>query len=175
MRLMSGLVRGPVSSALVSDGRERAVAGEAVGEAEDVVMERVQAALVALGEKLGFVGGHVDLHGALGFAGFATEAKVESLVDGVALEAFVAQGAGEHLPKKMGAAAGRVLLLAGSAIAGAHDAALRVAARAYAHAALGGAFKGARRWQQTRIPSLESLDVSSCETFWLKRRFSVGS
>ena len=120
---------------------ERAVAGEAVGKSKDVVVERVQAAFVALREKLGFVGGHVHLHRALGFAGFATQAKIESLVDGVALEAFVAQRSGKHLPEQMGAAAGGVLLLAGGAVAGTHDAARRVAAGADAHAALGGALE----------------------------------
>ncbi len=69
--------------------RERTVAGQFVGEAEDVVMERVQAALVVLGQELRFVGGHVHLHRALGLAGFATQAEVERFVDGLALEAFV--------------------------------------------------------------------------------------
>ncbi len=128
----------------VGDGRrERAIAGESIGKSEDVVAQRVQAALVALRQELRLVGGHVHLDRTLGFAGFATEAEVQGLVDGVALETFVAEGSGEHLPKEMGAAAGGVLLLAGGAIAGAHDAALRVAAGAHADAALGGALEGA--------------------------------
>src|ERR1017187_1765352 len=104
-------------------------------------MQRVQAALVALGEKLRFVGGHVYLHGALGFAGLATEAQVESFVDGFALKAFFAQGAGQHLPQEAGAAAGGVLLLSSGAVAGTHDAAIGLAARANADAALCGAFR----------------------------------
>ena len=128
----------------VGQGRgERAVAGKSVGKSEDVVVERVQAALVALRQKLGFIGSHVHLDRTLGFACFATEAEVEGLVDGLALETFVAQGSGEHLPQQVGAAARGVLLLACGAIAGAHDAALRVAAGAYANAALGGALEGA--------------------------------
>jgi len=34
-----------------------------------------------VGEKLGFVGGHVDGDGTLGLAGFAGEAEVEGLFD----------------------------------------------------------------------------------------------
>jgi hypothetical protein len=64
-------------------------------------------------------------------------------VDGLALEAFFAQSAGEHLPEQAGAAAGGVLLFAGGAVAGAHDAALGVAAGADADAALGGALERA--------------------------------
>ena len=124
-------------------GRERAVAGEAVGKAEDVVVERVQAAHVALGEEFGFVGGHIDLHRALGFAGLATEAEIEGLVNGAALEAFLSQRAGEHLPEQVRAAASGVLLFAGGAVAGAHDAAYGIAAGADADAALGGAEEGA--------------------------------
>ena len=101
----------------------------------------MQAAFVALGQELGFVGGHIHLHGALGFAGLATEAEVEGVVDGAALEAFFAQRAGEHLPEQAGAAAGGVLLFAGGAIAGAHDAALGFAAGADADTALGGALE----------------------------------
>ena len=86
----------------MSDGRERAAAGKAVGEAKDVVMQRMQTAFVALGEELRFVGGHVHLHRALGFAGFATEAKVEGFVNGVALEAFVRGGIRRASPRADG-------------------------------------------------------------------------
>ena len=122
---------------------ERAVAGEAIGKAEDVVLERVQAAFVMLRKEFGFVGGHIHLDRALGFAGLATEAQVEGFMDGVAVETFLLKRAGEHLPEQMGAAAGGVLLFAGGAVAGAHDAALGVAAGADADAALGGALEGA--------------------------------
>ena len=122
-------------------GGERAPAGELVGESKDVVVERVQAALVALGQELRFVGGHVDLDGALGLAGFATQAEIERFVDGFALKAFLAESAGQHLPQQAGAAAGGVLLLAGGAVAGAHDAAIGFAAGAHADAALRGALQ----------------------------------
>ncbi len=150
-------------------GRERAVAGEAVGKAKDVVMERVQSALVALGEKLGFVGGHVHLHRALGLAGLATEAEVEGFVDGVALEAFFAQGAGEHLPEQVGAAAGGVLLLAGGAVAGAHDAADGVAAGADADAALGGASERAVVFCEGEVglpPNLSAVVAHAGQIGW---------
>ena len=123
--------------------RERAEAGEAVSEAEDVVLERMQAAFVALREELGFVGGHIDLDGALGFAGLATEAEVEGFMDGFALEAFFAQRAGEHLPEQAGAATGGVLLQASGAVAGTHDSAGGVAAGADADAAVGSVGKRA--------------------------------
>ena len=170
----------------VGEGRrQRAVAGKLVGKAKDVVVERVQAALVALREKLGFVGGHVHLHRALGFAGLATEAEIESLVDGAALEAFFAQGAGEHLPQQVRAAASGVLLLAGGAIAGAHDAAHSVAAGADADAALGSAREGAVVFCEGEVglpPNLSAV-VAHAGQIWMGhrsvagawRRFSVGS
>ena len=142
---------------------QRALAGEPVGKSEDVVVERVQAALVALGQELGFVGGHVHLDGALGFAGLATEAEVEGLVDGVALEAFLAQGSGEHLPEQAGAAAGGVLLLAGGAVAGAHDAALRCCGRRRRRRSARWRGRGSRRRRQMRseFPGSQNRDPSS--------------
>ena len=139
-------------------GREGAEASELVCESEDVVLERVQAALVALREKLRFVGGHVDLDGALGFAGLATEAEVERAVDGFALKAFFAEGAGEHLPEETGAAAGGVLLETGGAVAGTHDAACRVAAGADTDAAIGGMGEGTVVFgeDEVRFPGLRS-------------------
>jgi len=122
---------------------EGAEAGEFVGKAKDVVVERVEAVLVVLGEELGLPGGDVYLHWALGLAGLATEAKVESLIDGLALEALFAQCSGEHLPEEAGAAAGGVLLVTGGTVAGTHDTADGVAACADADTALGGARKGA--------------------------------
>ncbi len=96
--------------------------------------------------------GHSDL------AGLATEAEVERLVDGLALEAFLAQRAGQHLPEQPRAAAGGVLLFAGGAVAGAHDAAVGLAAGAHAHAALGGAFQRAVvvGESEVRLPGLAS-------------------
>ena len=107
------------------------------------MVQRAQPVLITTGQELGFVGGYIDSYRALGFAGFATEAQVECLVDGLAAEAFLAQRAGEHLPEQAGAATGGVLLLAGGAVAGAHDAALGVKAGAHAHATLGGALQRA--------------------------------
>ena len=179
MRLMRGLVSGAGEDGVREGRGERAVAGEVVGKAEDVVVQRVQAALVALGEKLGLVGGHVDLHGALGFAGLATEAEIEGLVDGAALEAFVAQGTGEHFPEQVRAAAGGVLLLTGGAVAGAHDAAYGVAAGADADAALSGAGERSVVFCEGEVgPPFPSwfprrkFARSRCGAW---RRFSVGS
>src|SRR5581483_5481833 len=107
-----------------------------VGKSEDIVLQRMQAAIVVLGEELRFVPGHVHLHRALGLAGFAAEAKVERFVHGLALKALFTERARKHLPEQMGAAARRVLLVAGRAIARAHHPAFCIAARADADAAL---------------------------------------
>ncbi len=115
------------------------------------MMERMETALVLLGEELGFVGGHVHRDRALGLAGFATEAKVEGLVNSLALEAFGAQRSGEHLPQKAGAAAGGVLLVAGGAIAGAHDATFGLETCADADAARGGALQRALVAEQNEV------------------------
>jgi len=117
-------------------GGEGAESGELVSKSEDVVVERMEAALVMLGEVLGFPGGDIDLDRALGFACLATEAEVEGLVDGFALKALGAECAGEHLPEEAGAAACGVLFVAGGAVAGTHDAAGGIAACADADAAL---------------------------------------
>ena len=123
MRLIERAGERPGEDGVGERGSERTVAGEPVSEAEDVVMQRMQAALVMLREELRFVGGHVHLNGALRLAGFATQAEVECFVHGLALESFFAQTPGKHLPEQVGAAARGVLLLAGGAIAGAHHAA----------------------------------------------------
>src|SRR5208337_507156 len=154
----------------VGEGRrQRTVAGEAVGEAENVVVKRVRTALVALGEKLGLVGGHVYLHRALGFASLATEAEIEGFVNSAALEAFVTQGAGKHFPEQVCAAAGGVLLLAGGAVAGAHDAAHGVAAGADANAALGGAREGAVVFCEGEVglpPNLSAVVAHAGQIGW---------
>ena len=77
---------------------ERAVAGEPIGEAEDVVVERVKAAFVTLSQELGFVGCHVDLDRTLRLTCLAAKTEVQGFVDGPALKAFVTESAGEHLP-----------------------------------------------------------------------------
>ena len=124
-------------------GRVRSPSGETVCKAEDVVVERANAALVTMGQELRFVSRHVHLDGTFRLAGLATEAQGERFIDGLALETFTLQCAGEHLPEQAGATARRVLLLAGGAVAGAHHAAIGLAACAHPHAALGSAFKGA--------------------------------
>ncbi len=106
-------------------------------------MQRVETAFIALGQKLRFVGRHIDLHGALGFAGFAAEAEVQSFVDRFALEAFCLQSSGEHLPEQACAAAGGVLFKAGGTVAGAHDATFGLATGADTDASFGRAGEGA--------------------------------
>ena len=75
---------------------ERAAAGKAIGKTKDIVLKRMKAALVVLREEFRFIGSHIHLNRALGFAGLATQAEVESVVDGAALETLLAQGSGEH-------------------------------------------------------------------------------
>src|SRR5258708_35192909 len=91
---------------------DRAPPRQPVCESKNVMLERMQAALVALGKELRFVGGHVYLHWAFRLAGLATEAKIERLMNGLAFESFFAQCSGQHLPKQPCAAARGVLLLA---------------------------------------------------------------
>ncbi len=62
-------------------GGEGGQVGEAVDAGEGVVGEGAGLAFVEVGEELGFVGGHVDGDGTLGFAGLAGEAEVEGLFD----------------------------------------------------------------------------------------------
>ncbi len=99
-------------------------------------MQRMRAALVVLGQKLGFVSRHVHLHRTLRLAGLATQAKRKRLVNSLALEAFLAQRAGKHLPQQPRAPARRVLFVPRRAIARAHHAALGIAAGANPHAPL---------------------------------------
>ena len=137
----------------------------------------MQAAFVMLRQELRFPCGHVHLHRALGLAGLATEAEVEGLVDGLALEAFLAQRAGEHLPQQSSAAAGGVLLVAGGAVAGTHDAAGGVAACANADAALSGVRKRALIGGESEV-GFERLRAHLVSAPWASiswRRFSTGS
>ncbi len=124
-------------------GREGGKARELIDAGEGVVEEGARGMLVMVGEELGFVGGHVDGDGALGFAGFAGEAEVEGFAD-----LLVGPSIGEdfvlhELPEEMGAATGGVELFAGRHEAGAHGGGVGFAAGSYSNAAESGRGEGA--------------------------------
>ena len=89
-----------------------------------------QPALVVVREELGLVGGHVDVHRALGLASLARQAEVERLADRLALPALLHRVALEHLEEQVRPAAGRVHLLLGDHVARAHRPVLLLAALA---------------------------------------------
>jgi len=55
--------------------------GEAIHEAEGVVLRLAETVAVVVGEEFGFVCGDVDVDGALALAGFAGEAEVKGFAD----------------------------------------------------------------------------------------------
>src|ERR1700722_16266735 len=133
--------------------RHRAPSRQLVGKSKNVMPQRVHSALVALRQKLGFVSRHTHLHRTLRLAGFATEAQVKRLMYSMALVTLAAQIAGQHLPQQMCTSARGVLLLHGGAIARTHDAAVRLAARAYTDASFRGPLKrtAIRRERKMRL------------------------
>src|ERR1019366_6861694 len=133
--------QGSVEDCVGKRWSERTPVRQTVGESENVMVQRMETALVALREKFRLVRGDVDLHRAFGFAGLATETQIERFVNGLTLEALFAQRSGKHLPQQPRAAAGGVLLLTGGGIAGTPQAAFGLAACADTDAALGGALK----------------------------------
>ena len=88
-----------------------------------------------VGEELGLVGGHVDVDGALALAGLAGEAEIEGLFHRLTAPAPAERVALQHFEEQARAPARRVHLLARRHVTGAHDARLRLAADADAHAA----------------------------------------
>ena len=77
-----------------------------IHEAEGVVVERMEMALIVVREELGLPCGHVDVDGAFGFAGFAGEAEIERFVDFAVAPSIGKDIALHHLPEQVGAAAG---------------------------------------------------------------------
>lgn len=69
-----------------------------VHEAEGIVTQMVPMMLVVVREKFGLIGGHVYADRALGFAGFAGEAKVERFLDGLALPFTLEHVSFQHFP-----------------------------------------------------------------------------
>src|SRR6185369_7001463 len=110
-----------------------------VSEAEGVGRARPEPALVVVGEELGLVGRHVDLHRAFPLARLAGEAEVERLLDLPVAPAAPERIPFQHLEEQAGPAAGRVLLLPGHPVARAHGAGVLLPAVAHPYAALGGA------------------------------------
>src|SRR5438309_4695560 len=79
----------------------RSIRGEARPEidvAEGVMVQRAQAALVIVREKLGFIGGEIDRHRAIRLARFAGVAEVRGFFDVFALPTVADDIALRHLP-----------------------------------------------------------------------------
>ena len=79
----------------------RSIRGETRPEidvAEGVMVQRAQAALVIVREKLGFIGGEIDRHRAIRLAPFAGEAEVKGCFDLFALPTVADDIALRHLP-----------------------------------------------------------------------------
>ena len=93
---------------------------------------------VVVVQELGLVRGHVDADRAVAAARLAGQAQVERLADLGRAPAVGDQVAADHLEQQPGAAARRVLLLAGGLVARAHHGAGAVAALADPDAAAGG-------------------------------------
>lgn len=74
-----------------------------------------------MGQELGLVAGHVDVHGAVVLAALAGHAQVQSVLDVRIAPPACHLGAVEQLEQQVRPAAGRVLFLAGGLVAGAHD------------------------------------------------------
>lgn len=117
--------------------------GPAVHESEGVVVKRMESAFVMVGEEFSLPCGHVDVDGALDLAGFAGEAQVQRLFHFGAVPAVLDDVALHHLPKKMSAAAGRVLLFASRHETWTHGVIVLLAACANTDAARRGVAKGA--------------------------------
>ena len=97
--------------------------GPARQPAQRVVAARPEPAAVALVQRLGLVGRHVDAGRAVRRAALAGQAQVERLVHLVGPPAAGDQRAVDHLLEHPGAAAGGVLLVPGGEVGRAHHAA----------------------------------------------------
>src|SRR5690554_3711331 len=104
-------------------------------------------AVVALLQKLRLHARHIHVGRALALATLAGEAEVESLSKRIALKSRFGLGAGQKGAEDVGPTAGRILLIAGGHVAGAHRASGRraLSADARAVAKFGGAHQPALR------------------------------
>ena len=100
------------------------------------MVERPAPLFVVVGQELGLVGRDVDLDRAVAGAPLARQAQVERLLDRLVAPAVGDRIALQHLEQQAGAAARRVLLLAGGVEARAHRQAAEVAALGHPEAAL---------------------------------------
>ena len=98
-------------------------------------MQRRSVPGVVVRQPLGLDLGHVDIRRAFRLAGLAGEAEVQHLMHAGRRELFLRQGSGQRRPERVGPAAGRMLLVHGGVIGGAHGSghALAADARAVAH------------------------------------------
>src|SRR6476646_9161871 len=83
-------------------------------------MAWTHAAFPIVREKFGLVGRHIDVHGTVAFAAFASQAEVKRFFDVLVAPAFSDDGAMQHLPEMMGAAARGVPLFMSEHEAGTH-------------------------------------------------------
>src|SRR5690348_16088014 len=87
-----------------------------------------EAALVVVRQELGLVRRHIDVYGAVALAAFARETEIERLLH-VVVPPHPGHGVTfEHFPEQMGAAARRVLFLAGDLEARTHRPVIEAAA-----------------------------------------------
>jgi hypothetical protein len=76
---------GEIGEAWGDAGDEGGGERQAIHKSEGVVLGFSETVAVVVGEEFCFVGGDVDVDGALALAGFAGEAEVEGFADGVVL------------------------------------------------------------------------------------------
>ena len=114
---------------------ERRKPRPAVHKAEEIVRQRMGPAFVMLSEKLRFVSSHVYLHRTFALARLAGEAEIQRFMHLLVLPLVWQSIALHQFPQQVCATARGVLFVACCHVAGAHRAAVRLAARTYANAA----------------------------------------
>src|SRR5258708_12288350 len=90
--------------------------------------QRPPVALIVVRKKLRFVGSHVDVRGALGFARFTRETQIERFFDVLVLPAAAQHFALQQFEEKMRAATRTVLLFSRGHVTWAHGAAIALSA-----------------------------------------------
>src|SRR6476646_9229716 len=83
-------------------------------------MAWTHAAVPVVRKKFGLVGRHIDVHRAIAFAAFASQAEVKRFFDVFVAPAFSDDAAVQHLPEMVGAAARGMPLLMSDHEAGTH-------------------------------------------------------
>src|SRR5688500_14986713 len=114
--------------------RDRRRGGPPIEMAEQMGAEWPEASFIVVSEKLRLVRGHVHADRAFRLARLARQAEVERVLDLVALPAIGDRLAAQHFEEQMGAATGRVLLVARGHVTRTHGAFAGLAAFADADA-----------------------------------------